>query len=260
MKRNTQVIIYTTAAILVVALLVLSNIVRRNAPVRSVISNIDYCGSDTLISDKTLEAWLTKKMPTLLGSHVKDVKTDAIEKILAHNPYIEDCQVNISVGGDVNLNVKQRVPILHLFYGDYEFYMDKEGHYLPLSSEGVANVLVGNGSFNVRLPKVLDSLNLTQIRKSRNFRLEGIYVVAKYLYDHPDYGILFDQIFMDETGDIYLVPKVGSHVVVLGDANHLDRKFYDLVAFYREGCSKVGWDTYKQISVKYKGQVIGKRR
>lgn len=260
MKRSTQVTVYILAALLIAALLVLSNIVRRNAPVRSVKVAIDYGGGDTLVSSTALSQWLTRQMPALLGSRVKEVDDRAVEQTLARNPYIESCRVNISVGGDINVNAHQRIPILHMFYIGREFYMDEKGGYLPLSGESIADVMVGNGFFNVALPKVMDSLSLRQMEKNRNFRLKSLYTVAEYLHQHPDYGILFDQIYMNEGGDVCLVPKAGNHLVVIGDANHLDRKFYDLIAFYREGCSKVGWDTYEQISVKYKGQVIGKRR
>jgi cell division protein FtsQ len=53
-----------------------------------------------------------------------------------------------------------------------------------------------------------------------------------------------------------MVPKVGDHVVELGDANDLDGKFANLVAFYRKGMPRAGWDTYSKISLKFKGQVV----
>ena len=67
--------------------------------------------------------------------------------MLATNPYIEDCHVGLSVGGDINVNVKQRVPILHLYYGTRSSIWTKKAPNLPLSSEGVADVLVGKRLF-----------------------------------------------------------------------------------------------------------------
>ncbi len=259
MKRNTQIILYAAAAILLVALVVLSNITRRNASVRNIKAYIDYCGGDTLISAITLEKWLVQQMPTLPGSRVKQVHADTLLAILQHNPYLASCRVSTTVGGDITIRAQQRVPILHLFYNGREFYLDSKGSYLPLGSEGMTSVLVGNGYFNVKLPIPLDSLSLPQMQQNRNFRLIILYNVAAYLHSHPETGILFDQIYMDKNGDIQLVPKVGNHLVTLGDDSDLDRKFYDLLAFYREGFSRVGWDSYKHLNVKYTDQVIGTR-
>ncbi len=259
MKNKKQIILYTSAAVLLVALIVMSNITRRNASVRAIKAEIDYCGGDTLISAATLQNWLVEQMPTLTGQQIKEVHTDTLLSLLESNPYLTASHVSTSVGGDISIQARQRTPILHLFYDGREFYLDSEGNYLPLGTEGMTDVMVGNGYFNVKLPAPLDSLTVQQMQQSRNFRLLGLYHVAAYLHRHPTIGILFDQIYMDENGDILLVPKVGNHLVTLGDDSDLDRKFYDLLAFYREGFSRVGWDSYKHISVKYKDQVIGTR-
>lgn len=242
-----------------VVLLVVSNMARRNAPVKGVDVTLDYQGGDTMVRQQQVEAWIIKQIPTLLGSHVKDVNMDAVEQVLLLNPWLATSRVNVSVGGNLRVQASQRVPVLHLFYLGREFFLDENGSYMPPCGHGGSNVLVGNGFFNVALPKILDSLNLHQMEKTRNFRLKEMWTVAVYLQQHPDYGVLFDQIYMDENGDLRLVPKVGNHIVLLGDASNLDSKFHDLLAFYRDGCSKVGWDTYKQISVKYLHQVIGSR-
>lgn len=259
MKRSTQIALYIIAALTFVVLLVVSNLARRNAPVKGVTVTLDYQGGDTMVLPRQVATWVLRQMPTLLGTPVKDVNKNAVEQMMQHNPWLAATRVHVSVGGNLRVQAAQRVPVLHLFYQEREFFLDETGSYMPLCGQGGSNVLVGNGFFNVALPKVLDSLNLSQMEKTRNFRLKEMWTVAVYLRQHPDYGVLFDQMFMDEHGDIRLVPKVGNHIVLLGDAGNLDAKFHDLLAFYRDGCSKVGWDTYRQISVKYQQQVIGSR-
>ena len=84
--------------------------------------------------------------------------------------------------------------------------------------------------------------------------------MAKYLFQHQRLAPLFDQIYRDAKGDLYLTPKLGSHVVQIGSAQQLDEKFRNLMAFYTRGLPQVGWETYSQISVKYHGQVVCTRR
>lgn len=260
MKRSTQIAIYALGVLVIAGLLVLSNIARRNAPVRSVKAKIDYQEGDTLLSAHRLEDEVARKMPTLLGQQVKNVDKEAVWKAATGNPYVQECRVSMGVGGDVRVQVAQRVPLLHLFYLGREFYLDKEGRAMPVSTEFLADVMVCNGYFNVKLPQRLDSVSLAQMERTRNQRLLKVYRLALFLYEHPEYGVLFDQEYMTEEGDLCLVPKLGNHLVVVGSDDDLDRKFHDLLAFYREGMPKVGWDTYEQISLKYKHQVIGTRR
>jgi cell division protein FtsQ len=53
---------------------------------------------------------------------------------------------------------------------------------------------------------------------------------------------------------------VGSHVLALGSIEDYDKKMFTLKQFYFKALPKLGWNTYKQISVKYNNQVVCKRR
>jgi len=53
-----------------------------------------------------------------------------------------------------------------------------------------------------------------------------------------------------------LIPRVGSQIIELGDAENLDEKFANLKLLYLDGFNKIGWNTYKRISLKYKNQVV----
>ena len=45
---------------------------------------------------------------------------------------------------------------------------------------------------------------------------------------------------MNLNGDIELVPRVGNHTILLGDASRLEVKFRNLRWFYREALNKKG--------------------
>jgi cell division protein FtsQ len=44
---------------------------------------------------------------------------------------------------------------------------------------------------------------------------------------------------------------------LLGNADSLDVKFHNLLAFYKQALPQVGWDAYKLINIKYANQIIG---
>jgi len=56
--------------------------------------------------------------------------------------------------------------------------------------------------------------------------------------------------------EIELVPRAGDHTILFGPPDDIDEKFDRLERFYRKGLRHIGWDTYRTISVKYKGQVV----
>jgi cell division protein FtsQ len=68
------------------------------------------------------------------------------------------------------------------------------------------------------------------------------------------------QIYVDDKHEIELIPRVGSHRILLGDADSLETKFSNLLAFYKQAIPKVGWDAYKVINIKYANQVVGVKR
>lgn len=256
MNRKVQTAIYLTFAVLLVGIIVMANIMRLNSSVRSIKAVIEYDGRPMLVSTSTLEHQVMTQIPTLRSTPVKDVDKHHVAQVALKNPFIDSCSISINISGDVVIHAYQRIPVVRMFVGDNEFYIDRRGQYIPLSAEGSADIIVANGTFRQPLPKKLETISHQYLSKNHGRELNRVWSLASYLYRHPDDGILFDQIFLAENGDLYLVPKVGDHVVLIGDPTNLEEKLFNLMAFYKEGCKQVGWDTYSQISLKYKDQVI----
>ena len=61
---------------------------------------------------------------------------------------------------------------------------------------------------------------------------------------------------MNSKYEFELIPRVGSQVIELGDADNLEEKFENLKLLYLEGFNKIGWNKYERISLKYKNQVV----
>lgn len=60
---------------------------------------------------------------------------------------------------------------------------------------------------------------------------------------------------MNKSGDMELIPRIGSHTIIFGKAEDIDIKFRKLKAMYRV-FNKIGWNLYKSINLKFKDQVI----
>lgn len=260
MSNATKKILYVVFAAVLLGLIVAANILRLHSDVRGVKATIEYGDNPHLVTAHTIEHQVLASMPTLRSTPVKDVDCQLVAKKVMANPFVESCSASVSIGGQVTIRVKPSVPIVRLFVRNEEFYMDRKGRYVPISNEGTADVIVANGEFRDPLPTNHRKIDSTFLTKSAGEELSLVWRLADHLYRNPDCGLLFDQIYLDENRDLLLVPKLGDHTVLVGDPENLDKKMFNLIAFYKEGCEKVGWDTYSQINLKYDGQVICTRR
>lgn len=245
MKRSVKISLIVLGAALLAVLVVVLNVSRSNSQVRGLEADIRYGSTPMLVSGQTVVDSVVAALPTLMQQQVKAVDCEAVAEAARRVPFLTNVSASVSVSGRVVVRADQRRPIARLFHGDRERYLDREGAVFPVSRVGNCNVLVAGGDFTAPLrPDSLDA------------QLTALWQVASYLDSESRYSKLIDQIFVERNGDIMMVPKVGDHVVELGDANDLDGKFANLVAFYRKGMPRAGWDTYSKISLKFKGQVV----
>lgn len=242
MKKKTKIISILTIVLLVV-LVVAANIWRRQSIVRDVRVDIDYCGADTLVTSMQVAELVKKELPSLTSQMLRDVDLKRVEKAAAKSPYLRDCEAGTSIGGSVVVFASQRRPIVRVCAKDKEYYLDDKGYRVPVSHIGSCDVIVASG-------------NIPYNGKG----LKEVWTLASFFDQHPDVAPLFDQIYRDGIGDLFVTPKLGNHVVQVGSADNLEEKFNNLKALYTRGLPQAGWETYKQVSVKYRGQVVCTKR
>lgn len=245
LKRSTKIMLILLSAVLLAVLVIVANVVRSRSQVRGFEVVIRYGSTPHLVDSQVVRDTVMRRMPNLLQLSVKNVDCPRVAAAAARVPYLANVSAAVSVGGKVVVRADQRRPIMRLYYGSREFYMDVDGRLFPPSPRDWCNVLVAGGEFTE--PLRLDSLNA---------QATALWQVARFIDDERDYRQLIDQIFVERDGDIMMVPKVGDHVIELGAPDDLDAKFSNLLTFYRKGMPRAGWDTYSKISLKYRGQVV----
>lgn len=237
---------------LIAALVIGANIWRNNSVVRNIKVEIDYQGCDTLITSEDVKGKIEEALPNLYSTLLSKVDLTAVESAAALSPYLSGCHANVSIGNAVVLYATQRRPIVRVMVGANEYYISQCCHAMPPSRRGSSDVIIAGGNIPPCTTVQHDTLSNTAQR--------DVWALAKYLDEHPDYGVLFDQIYGDERGNLYLTPKIGSHIVEVGAPINLDEKFQNLLVFYTQGLPQAGWDTYSKVSVKYRGQIVATKR
>lgn len=239
-------------------MVIVANIIRSNSMVRSLKVSIDYDGSDALTTAQTLEKSILTAMPTLTSLKVKEVDTKAIREQVLTSQYILNCNAYVSILGNIVVKAYQRKPLLHVYYYSKEFYIDNTGQRLSLSKEGKSHVMVANGHFKQRdtVVNAIPNFHAAETDSLRmNYDIVKMWQLAHFL-ETKKYLPMFDQIYIDKHGDLFVTPKLGTHVVNVGDIDDLDTKFKHLMALYNQALPRVGWDRYSLVTLKFKDQVV----
>ena len=215
-----------------------------------------------LISQAELYERMAPLRDRYIGTALHALPLSEIEAQLQTHPAVRNAEAYVTYDGTLHVEVTQRIPILRVFnaYGD-DFYIDREGYILQMESPHAAYVPVATGRITVR-PSAVG----TQPVQARSgtaeaaFPLLGeLYAMAGWLHEHPFWNAQIQEIHVLDDGDFQLVPLIGP-VILFGRWQQAEEKFGNLFAFYRNGLNVMGWDHYKQVNVKYRGQVIGTRK
>ena len=243
--------------VLLAAIVLTFHIVRRNATMRGLESTVSSDYNTTILTSHDVDSIILLSHPNLLKTDIKDIDKKSILKTLKRHPYILDADAHVTTGGKLIVNVTPHIPVVRMFYQGNEFYISRQGTCMPLSSKHYCHILVGNTMFEEPLLARPSKITLadTSIHNQPASPMK-IWKLASFLHDNPKYGDVFDQVYVGEKGDLYLVPKLGTTTINIGDTTLLEQKFRNLWSFFDQGISQVGWDTYSSINLKYRGQVV----
>ena len=245
MKRGVKKGIIVASAVVLAALTIAANIIRSHSQVHAIDVDIHCVQTPKLVDESTVADSILANIPQLFATRVGDVDRERVAAAAMKVPFIEEASASVSVSGKVVVKTKQRRPIARLYYGRNEYYMDSKNTVFPTSKIGDCDVLVAGGNFVE--PLRLDSIN---------HQVKELLALAYYLDRHSSYAMLVDQIYIESDNDIMMVSKLGDNIIELGNTEDLDSKFGNLWTFYRKGMPRARWETYKKISLKYKGQVV----
>lgn len=225
---------------------------------------IDHKDENFFVDEADIQTLLADRGDTLVGQSLSAINYDELEQLIMKNPVVEDAEVYADLYGKLNVQVKQRTPLVRVFNDLGEsFYIDEHGQLMPLSEKYTARVIVANGFIKDSYHNIY-ALNLEEVANvdslSKTTLLDDVYLIAKRFENDEFWSAQIQQIYVDESQEIVLIPRVGNHKIILGDRSNLERKLKKLMIFYEEGLNKTGWNQYSVINLKYKNQVVCTKR
>lgn len=209
-------------------------------------------GADNFIEREEIDDILKKNQGILIGKTMEQINLNEIEQNIKSNPYIAFAKVYGDMDGVIHIEILQREPVLRIISaGGQDFYIDRAGLKMPISSNFTANVLVANGNIMESFSGKLDTV--------KNALASDLYKTALFIRADTLWDAQIEQLYVAENKDIELIPRVGNQRIILGNADSLKVKMRNLREFYKQAMPKVGWDAYRTINIKYTNQVVCER-
>ncbi|NQV02940.1 MAG: hypothetical protein HQ542_09860 [Bacteroidia bacterium] len=210
---------------------------------RSMHLNLYYGEADRLITEAEIDSLIRSVAGEVEGKPLYQINTEKIERVVSKDPYVSNVHVYGKHTGNIYVNVYQREPVIRIITkNNKSYYIGKEGISLPFHPDYPVRVLVASGV----IPDSVSSSPLTS----------DLFKLAMFISHDPFLKVQVDQIYVNRQGDYELIPKVGNHIILLGNAEELEDKFRRLMVFYKQGLNQIGWSKYNVINIKYKNQVV----
>ena len=180
------------------------------------------------------------------------VDVERIEKVLKENPFVLNAETYIGADNTVQIEVQQRIPVIRIMDKmGASYYFDIEGNKMPTSKHFTARVLVATGNIVPHTPEFMER---------EDHQLKQLFDLGKKLLADELYQPMMEQIYVNNRSEYILVPKLGNQKILLGKYSNIDIKLENLKAFYQKAIANEGWRKYKNIDLRYKGQVIAEKR
>ena len=258
-KKGKRILVSLFVIVLLIVLIVCSNIYAGKINVSKVNIKVSYGMSDTIVLATNINESLKIEFGDFLKKQRKDIDQKKIESFLMQNPYIEQAQVYQTLKGVLNIEIKQREPIVRIYtLRNKEYYIDKLGKVILIDDNQLTDVVVASGNVDVNnsnLDKNLDTIDIEN-KKGFDKTLSNIYYIAQKLASDSILNYQIDQIYVPAKGNYELIPKIGNYIIRIGENKDLEEELIKLRYLYKEAFSRNGWDNYSFVDLRFRHQVV----
>jgi len=254
-KDNMLGRILAYATVFLVAVVIVTMVQRKNSNrATDLVYKIEALRSgDFLIkSEDVLEIIERSFGHEIIGEPLGELDLERMERVLENAPFILSADAYVDAEEVVHLEIKQREPIVRIMDRDgQQYYLDQTGTRMKLSDHFTARVLVATGDIPPYDP---------EFPTAENNNLRYVFELTQKILKDEFLENLIGQIYVSRQNELQMVPIVGEQRIILGNTEDLDDKIFRLKTFYQEAMSRMGWNKYKTINLKFKNQVVCKKR
>ena len=185
------------------------------------------------IDEKDIKDLVKQYNPT---RKIGDVKIPELEKKINENPFVDSANVYMNLNGNLNVDIKQRVPVFRLSKNGKDFYVDEKGVEFPISR-----------NFSYPCMLVMGDVDASEYQKLGQ-------LVEKI--DKDDFSKKYFIGIKKEKDNYNLLTSDGNYKVEIGDLENIDFKVKGFKTFVEKYLVYQNPNKYKKISVKYNNQIV----
>ena len=185
------------------------------------------------IDEKEVKELVKKMNPTKI---IGDLDLPELEKKLNQIPSVDSANVYLNLNGNLNLDIKQKVPAFRLNKDGRDFYVDHKGNEFPTSKNYSFPCMLVTGDVPVS-----DYKNLAIL-------------VDKI--DHDDFSKKYFIGISKGKESYNLLTSEGNYKVEIGDLDRIDFKVRGFKTFVEKYLVNQDPEKYTKISVKYDNQIV----
>ena len=261
-KRYVPIAVWILVLTAMIASVAFTNVKQQEVLCKSVNVIIEDNGQYFVEASDVMQM-ISSKAQQPVGKPVSLINTAVLEKCINANPFVANAQIFLTIDGIMHVKVMQRNPVMRIMTDNGEsFYVDDQGIVMPLSDKYSSNVVVASGrlSGNLMKRKYTEMVFVPGDTSNNSKMPDQLYSIASCINRDSVFNALIEQIYVNQSGEIELIPRIGDQVILFGDAGNIESKFANLLTFYKKGLNKIGWTNYSKINLKYDNQVVVEKR
>jgi len=187
---------------------------------------------------------------SLKGLPMKEVRLEEIEARLLEHPTVKKAEVYKSFMGTLKMEVELREAVGRMINNSgSHLYVDSEGKKFPISRHHTAYVPLLRGDFEEGM---VDTFSCETISDA--------IPVLDFLAKDEFWKAQIAELVIAQDGQLTLHPSIGEMEIQFGYPIRIEEKFANLMDFYKQVIPVKGWEAYRSVNLKFKGQVVGKKR
>ena len=215
---------------------------RENAVIDCNSVEVQLPGEQCFITQADVADYLEGGYEVVIGKRIQDIDLQRIEEILDIRPSIKKSEAWVTRDGTLHITVYQRTPVLKILDDKGKgCYADAEGIVFPLS-----------GHYDADVPVILCP---TDKALSIRWLTEAIDLVH-YLSHNPRWADTIKGYGVAENNDFILLSE--KERIIFGDFNDRDMKLARLDRYFSRIQPRA--NEYKTVNLKYKGQIICRKK
>jgi len=195
-----------------------------------------------LVTEQDIEQFLKERNLHPVGKKVTEIRGIDIEKALNAKEVVKSAEFFVTPSGVSHIRIKQRIPKFRVFPNNgSSYYIDTERNKIRTRSNHAAHlpIVSGNVSFEMASGELFDFVSFLERNAFWNSQIEQIYIRA-------------DQ-------QIELVPRLGESIILLGTLENYQSRLENLKRLYTNAFNTIGWNRYKVLDLRFRGQIVGVR-